>query len=166
MIRVHLIIVCRVVRVKQVAYKARPLRQNSAFIHLCINIEIHYNKQACLTLLKKLLENFDFIISLKRIFCWSFKYKVSYTFNNTIIVYLSQLSNDLDSSSCHLFTMESMRFVSFFKFGTKTRRFSKGKIGKACLFEGRTRTLKISRVAPRHFRKKMKPDLKSAPFRE
>ena len=62
--------------------------------------------------------------------------------------------------------MEPMRFVSFSKFGTKTQRFSKGKVGKACWFEGRTWTLKIYGVAGRHFGKKIKPDLKSAPFRE
>ena len=43
--------------------------------------------------------------------------------------------------------MEPMRFGSLSKFGTKTQRFSKGKVGKACWFEGRTWTLKIYGVA-------------------
>ena len=60
--------------------------------------------------------------------------------------------------------MESMRFVSIVKFGTKTRGFSKGKEEKVCCFEGRRLTLMTPRVAPRHFRKKVKPDLKSASF--
>ena len=62
------------------------------------------------------------------------------------------------------FTLESMRFVSFLKFRTKNQGFSKGKIRKRRHFDGRTQTLMTSRVAPRHFRKKVKPDLKSASF--
>ena len=64
------------------------------------------------------------------------------------------------------FSMESMGLVSFLKFGTKNRGFSKGKVAKKRWFEGRSRTSFSYGVARRHFRKKLKPDLKSAAFKE
>ena len=97
--------------------------------------------------------------------CSSFWYKGSHTFNNAIMVDLSQLLNVLDSSSWQLFfTKESKRSVSFLEFGTNTRRFSNGKVAKTRWFGDRTRTSFSYGVTRRHFRKKIETGFEISGF--